>query len=147
MRSTTARGFKDNCKTLNFHLRNSVIHSVRPLLHCSIYKKCIINMKKKCFIYLQLQEYAPYTRNAQEVLGFHEQKHCQKCSKYYYSCIKISTFGFYFPYWIQSIKLFSLNLYLRATYLLSNFWHLTNENENVYFQFHYKVAKELINSN
>ena len=49
MRSITARGFKDNCKTLNFHLRNSVIHSVRPLLHCSIYKKCIINMKKKMF--------------------------------------------------------------------------------------------------
>ena len=50
MRSTI-RGFKDNCKTLNFYLRNSVIHSACPLLNWSVYKKCIINMKKIFYLF------------------------------------------------------------------------------------------------
>lgn len=146
MRSTTIRGINDSSEALNFYLGNSVVRFCVSFIELiNLWE--IHNKYEKYFIYLQLWKCIPHTRNAQEVLRFHAQKCCHEFSKYYYFCIKISTFGFCFPHRAQPIKLFSLTLYLSTSCLLSNFWHLTNENENIYFQFHYKVAKELINCN
>lgn len=56
-----------------------------------------MNMKHY-FIYLQLQEFIPHTiLSIQEVLGFHAQKYCHECSKYYYFCIHDQYSLFLFP--------------------------------------------------
>lgn len=77
---------------------------------------------EKIFYLFATKEYAPYTRNAQEILQFHEQKRCQKCSKYYYSVSRSVLFWFLFPVLGLAHQDYSAkSLYLRATYLLSNF--------------------------